>query len=306
MKGILTFIFLCLLLAVFSKTAFAQKVRVNPTLAVDKTLESTISATASATVIEKITPVLEPRPDLTQETKETLEPLRKLLQEQKIGSITGNPLKHAIRGAVEAGVPPNRIVLLLLLPAVATLIAAARHLIGLRGFGIFLPAALSVVFVATGPLVGILLFLIIVLVSTASRITMRRLKLKLQYLPRMALILLFVVCGILLVLFSTPIIRRPDLVNVSIFPVLILVLLAEEFSKVQLGKSVKVAINLTSETLILALFSYFFLTTRVVQQFALLNPEIWLFLIFLFDILMGRYVGLRFLEYWRFRKLITK
>ena len=44
----------------------------------------------------------------------------------------------------------------------AALIAAARHLIGIRGFGIFLPAALSVSFVATGPIVGIIIFLLIV------------------------------------------------------------------------------------------------------------------------------------------------
>jgi len=44
------------------------------------------------------------------------------------------------------------------LPAATALIAASRHLIGLRGFGIFLPAALSVSFVAIGPLLGIVVF----------------------------------------------------------------------------------------------------------------------------------------------------
>src|SRR3989338_5008630 len=105
---------------------------------------------------------------------------------QELGPIWLNPLKYAISNAVAAGVEPSTIVLLLLLPVVASIIAGARHLIGLRGFGIFLPAALSVVFVATGPVVGIGLFLVIVFVSTTARITMRRLKLKLQYLPRMA------------------------------------------------------------------------------------------------------------------------
>ena len=77
--------------------------------------------------------------------------------------------------------------------------------------------------------------------------------------------------------------------NVSIFPVLILVLLAEDFSKVQLGKSVKVAVNLTSETLILALGSYIFLTLKSVQEFALLNPEIWVLSIAAFDFLLGNF-----------------
>ncbi len=216
-------------------------------------------ATASPELVGEVEPTPIPRPDLTQETEEIVGPLEQLLEAQGLGPTwPANPIKYAIRNSVNAGVPVNTIVLLLLLPGVAALIAAARHFIGLRGFGIFLPAALSVVFVATGPLVGIGLFLVIVIVSTSVRMGLRKIKLKLQYLPRMAMILLFVVLGILGVLFMAPVFGQSRLSNVSIFPVLILVLLAEDFSKVQLGKSAKTAINLTTETLILALVSFIF------------------------------------------------
>lgn len=265
-----------------------------------------MDATSSSTILENFSPTVTPRPDLTQETEETIGPLEKLLEDQDLGPVLPNNfIKYAIRGAVGAGVPPNTIVLLLLLPGVAGVIAAARHLVGLRGFGIFLPAALSVVFLATGPVVGILLFFVIVLSSTAIRFVLRKTKIKLQYLPRMALILLFVVMGILSVLFTTPVLKNPDLTNVSIFPVLVLVLLAEDFSKVQLGKSAKTAMSLTTETLILALVSFIFLTLKPVQEFALLKPEMFLLSVGVFDFFMGRYVGLRFMEIWRFRKLIT-
>lgn len=258
-------------------------------------------ATESA---ELVTP--SPRPDITQRTEETIGPLEKLLEEQELGAVwPNNPIKYAIRGAVSAGVPANTIVLLLLLPVIATIIAASRHLIGLRGFGIFLPAALSVVFVATGPVVGIGLFLVIVATSLLIRMVLRRFKIKLQYLPRMSLILLFVVVGVLFVLFAAPIINQPSLANVSIFPVLILVLLSEDFTKVHLGKSAKTAINLTTETLILALVSYIFLTSTMMQEFALLNPEILLVSVVLIDFILGKYVGLRLVEMWRFRRLIA-
>lgn len=251
-------------------------------------------------------PTPEPRPDLTQKSDEIIGPLEKLLKDQELGKLQiGNFAKYAIRNAISAGVPANTIVLLLLLPVVAAIIAAARHLIGLRGFGIFLPAALSVVFVATGPVVGIGLFLIIVVVSTLVRILMRKVKFKLQYLPRMALMLWFVTLSVLGVLFAAPVLRISGITNVSIFPVLILSLLAEDFTKVQLGKSAKTAINLTTETLILALISFVFLTLEPLQQFALLNPEILLLSVAVFDFIVGKYVGLRFMEYWRFRKLIN-
>jgi hypothetical protein len=216
-----------------------------------------------------------------------------------------NPVKYAIRGAVSVGVPANTIVLLLLLPLVASIIAATRHLIGIRGFGIFLPAALSVVFVATGPVLGITLFLVIVAASTVARMILRKTKVQLQYLPRMALLLQVVVIAVLVVLFSAPVIKHPDLTTVSIFPVLILALLAEDFSRVQIGKSAKVAINITTETLVLALISFMFLTLESIQKFALLNPEVLLIGVFIFNLIVGKYVGLRLVEIWRFKKLIT-
>lgn len=299
-------LFLLVLFTIFlmdfgAKTVVAQNIDLKDRLPV---ATDEADASVSAELVVSPTPV--PRPDLTQRTQETVGPLEKLLNEQELGPVwPANPIKYAIRSAVSAGVPTNTIVLLLLLPVVAAIIAGFRHLVGIRGFGIFLPAALSVTFVATGPVVGIGMFLVIVAVSTITRIILRKSKIKLQYLPRMALILLFVVMGVLGVLFAAPIIKRPDFANVSIFPVLILVLLAEDFSRVQLGKSAKTAVSLTTETLILALVSYVFLTSKSVQEFALLNPEILLLIVLVFNFFMGKYIGLRLREFWRFRKLLS-
>jgi len=207
-------------------------------------------------------------------------------------------VRHAIQNSIASGVPENTIVLLLLLPIVATLIAGTRQIIGIRGFGIFLPAALSITFVAIGPILGIILFLVIVAISTIVRVLTRKLKLKLQYLPRMALILWFVSFGVLGIIFTTNI-------NVSIFPVIILTLLVEDFTKIQLGKSFKTAMTLTTQTLILALISYLFLTYIPFQKLVLQNPEISLLLTFITNIILGKYLGLRFMEYYRFRKLIN-
>ncbi|MDP3994542.1 MAG: 7TM domain-containing protein [bacterium] len=251
------------------------------------------------------TPEIVVKPDITQKTPETLGPLEEILAKQVLGPVwPANPIKYAIRGAVKAGVPANTIILLLLLPIVAFVIAVARNVIGIRGFGIFLPASLSVVFIAIGPLVGIGLFLVIVVVSTSVRIILRRLRIKLQYLPRMALILWAVALGVLAVLFMAPVVNFPQLSNVSIFAVLILVLLAEDFIRVQLGKSAKTAIGITSETLILSLISYLFLTLMPLQKYVLLNPEITLLAVGLSDFILAKYSGLRLREIWRFRKLI--
>lgn len=288
----------------FSSTVLAKS-SITPTPTVSDLEAISEDKTASASVsIKKQEPSFNSYLDITKEKQEPVEHLKKILDEQKLGAVFPfNPIKYAIRASVNAGVSPNTIVLLLLLPVIASLIALGRHLVGVRGFGIFLPAALSVTFVALGPLLGIGLFLLIVALSTGTRFFLKKLKIKLQYLPRMALILWSVAVGVLGVLFLVPL-DGGVLANISIFPVLILALLAEDFTKVQIGKSIRVAVNLTGETLILALASYLVLASKIAQSYALLYPERVLILTLLVDFLMGKYVGLRMMEIIRFRRLI--
>lgn len=301
----LTEIFLVATFVLFFFPAVVRAETSTPTSTPVRRIFAEVSTSPSATPTLSPTPIPTLPPDITQKSQETLGPLEKLLKSQELGSIWPyNPIKYAIRGAVAAGVPANTIVLLLLLPIVTFVIAFSRNVIGIRGFGIFLPAALAVTLVATGPIVGIGLFLVIVLVSTAMRMTLRALKVKLQYLPRMSLILWAVVLGVLGVLFAAPFIHFQSLSNVSIFAVLILVLLAEDFIRVQLGKSAKTALNLTTETLILALISYFFLTVGTIQKFVLLNPEVTLLSVGILDFVLAKYSGLRLMEFYRFRKLV--
>ncbi len=231
--------------------------------------------------------------------------LEVVLQEQSLGSMWLNPMKYVVHGAVSSGVTAKTVSLLLLLTVVTAFIAGVRHLVGLRSFGIFLPAALSVVFVVIGPIFGIGLFVLIICIASAVRFSLRKAKIRLQYLPRMAFILWVVIVCVLVFLFLAPVFGGIDFSSISVLPLFILILLAEDFIRVQLGKSVKTAINLTTETLILAFVSFLILSFAPFEKFALLNPEILLVSVALFDFILGKYIGLRFLEFWRFRKLIN-
>lgn len=242
------------------------------------------------------------RVDLTQPEKSKSR-LERLLDDNPVtGSVVPNFLKIAIREAVNQGVPPNTIVLLILFPLVAALIAAARHIVGLQGFGIFTPAVISVAFLATGVTVGMLLFVAIMLTATVGRVVMR--KLHIPSLPRMALLLWFVSLGVLALVLSSPWLRLEALEIVSIFPILLLVLLAETFIEVQVTQSFRAALRMTVETFILALLSFLVLSTQTLQGWVLLNPELSILGIALIDILIGKYTGLRLLERYRFRKLL--
>ncbi len=156
-------------------------------------------------------------------------------------------LRYSITGAVKNGVPVNTVVLILLFPMIVALVAAARHLIGIRGVGILTPALLSVAFLATGIWAGVGLFSIILFVTVIGRVALK--SLKLQYLPRVSLLLWVVSAGVFLTLFSASVWHINQLVTVGIFPILILMLLAETFIDIQQGRSSSEARALIFQTL---------------------------------------------------------
>ena len=267
--------------------------------AVEATFSAEAEATPAAVVEEKPE---EEKPDLTQPTKKETR-LEGLLRTQELKPLNvTNFLRHAIAETVNRGVPPNTIVLILMFPLVASLVAAARHFIGITGFGIFTPAVISVAFLATGIVLGVFLFIFILVAATGARFLMRRFKI--QYLPRMALLIWFVSMAILGLIIISPWVEYEALMNLGIFPILLLILLAETFIDVQITRSFSQAVSMTIETLILATISFYLMNWGSLQDFVLLHPEIFVLLAAFVNILVGKYAGLRLLEVWKFRHVI--
>src|SRR3989344_6890063 len=122
MKRFFTSLLLFAGVFVFVSPLFAMesaRVITKATAIEEEPINATAEATSSSIVIENLEPIPSPKPDLTQRSVETTEPLKKLLDEQELGRIFPyNPIKYAVRGAVDSGVPQNTLVLLLLLPGV--------------------------------------------------------------------------------------------------------------------------------------------------------------------------------------------
>lgn len=248
---------------------------------------------------------VEEKTDLTQPTSETKNKLEKLLEDNPVGKLDyTNFLRFALTRAVKNGVPVNTVVLILLFPLVVAMVAAARHLIGMRGAGILTPALLSVAFLATGVWAGVALFAVILAVTVIGRKILSGLKL--QYLPRVSLLLWVVSASVFLTLFAASIWNITQLVTVGIFPILILMLLAETFIDIQQGRSNSEARALIVQTFALAMISSFLLGSELVQRAVLLWPEIIFFGVAIFDLFMGRYTGLRLSEYLMYRGIVRE
>jgi len=268
----------------------------------DATASGGLNEATGSAAVEK---VLEEKEDITETGGKAKGELEQFLSDNPVGQLkVTNVLQHTIRLAVSQGVPANTIVLIFLFPLITSLIAAFRHLVGLRGFGIFVPAILAVALVATGILAGVTLFAVILLVATLARIITR--KMKLQYLPRMALVIWLVSLGVFLALFAASLVGFKEAAVISIFPILILILLAENFIEVQLSKSRREAVKVTFESLLMAIVASTMVSISGVQKAVLIYPELFVLTVAVFNMLVGRYAGLRVMEFFKFRELLRQ
>lgn len=243
--------------------------------------------------------------DITEPTSVQKSKLVAYLESTPIGPLSWNNfIQYAIRQAVSEGVTPNIIVLVLLFPLVASLIGASRHIIGLRGFGIYIPAVLSVAFVSTGIVEGIIIFLAIVGTALVTKNIIKRMKV--SYLPRTALLIWTISLGIFATLLVAPVFNLVTLMSVNIFPILILVLLSENFLDAQARTKQSEAIALTVETIGLAFISGLILKWELMQRFALTQPELLIVGTAAFNFLIGKFTGLRITEWLRFRSIIEE
>lgn len=275
----------------------------------DATLSATLSAQASgsATASQTASLLIQEKKDndITETGGKQKDELIALLDQNPIRELTVfNFMQKAIRNAVEQGVPANTIVLLLIFPIISFFIAFSRHVIGLRGFGVYTPAVLAVAFVSTGIINGVILFLIVLLTTLLARKVMK--PLRLQYLPRTAMMMWAVSIGIMLFLLVCGFLGLSIFYTLNIFTILIVMLLSENFMETQLLSSQSEAVRLTIETIFLAIISSFLIGSRTIQEAVILNPELTLLIVAILNIIVGKYNGLRLFEYIRFNSIIEQ
>jgi hypothetical protein len=214
-------------------------------------------------------------------------------------------LHPLIAFCIEQGVPFETVVLLLMLPVIVTLVAFFRQVIGIKAFGIYTPAIVTFAFLAFDPKgikYGIVIFASIILIGMLSRYLMRRLRL--LYLPRVAITLTIVACSILGILVFGGANNRTGLASISIFPLLIMITLVEKFVATQIEKGDRAAIILAVETLGISLVGYMVARWEVLITLILTYP--WIVLVTLpINIWLGKWAGLRLSEYVRFRKIFS-
>jgi len=300
MKHLLLALLLCLAFLTFTSNVHAQDFF----NAIPDSLEPTAtdSATASqsakeAEAIAKIKQEDVTRPEGPEDDQALL--LFKQRPADKL-SLT-NVMAFLIQASVKSGVPSRTIILILLLPMLATIIAFIRHVIGLPSIGMLVPVALSITLLSTGITAGLILLATIIFGSTVARILLK--KLRIMQLPKMAFSMFIVSFFLFLVLTVSAMGGILVVKQLSIFPVLLLILLSEQIISVQQERSAQEMIIISMVTFAIGILGFLLLSSIYLRNTILLYPEFTLLLIPL-NIIIGRYFGLRLMEYFRFSSIM--
>jgi hypothetical protein len=204
--------------------------------------------------------------------------------------------------AVQSQVSLPALNLILILPLVAFFLVIIRNVIGLETFGTFSPMLLSLAFLTTGLAWGLVVFLILVGLGAGLRLVLQRLRLHLV--SRVAILIAVVAVSMvgLTVLGAT--LGIGALLHVSIFPMVIMANIIENFTNTQLERGTGEAFRLTLNTLLVATSSYIGIEYTGLKPLVLTFPEL-LVGVIVVEVMLGRWRGLRVVEYIRFYRVLS-
>ncbi|MFW8567215.1 UUP1 family membrane protein [Orrella sp. 11846] len=191
--------------------------------------------------------------------------------------------------------------LIVMIPLGVLLVLLLRNLIGIQTLGTFTPVLIGMAFRETGLGMGILYFTVITFAGLMLRSYLDYLKL--QLLPRLSVVLTFVV---ILMASISLISHKLDLsygLSVSLFPMVILTMTIERLSIAWDERGGHAAVKLGIITLVAAAGAFWIMSQPELQYFVFTFPGTLLMMMAVM-LLMGRYRGYRLTELFRFRAMI--
>ena len=202
----------------------------------------------------------------------------------------------------QVGIPLGLLKIIILLPLGALFVAIFRNVIGIQTFGIFLPALIAIASRETGLVYGMSGFLFIIGIVSLMHFPLE--KMGLLYIPKMAIMLIVVIITFIFTSIIAIDIGLYKLSYVTLFPIVILTITAERFGRKVNEDGLKEAFVLMIQTLFVASIAFFVMNSDTLESVFLAFPELLLFIVGT-ELWLGKWIGLRMTEYWRFRWLIS-
>jgi hypothetical protein len=292
--------------------SLAVAVSMGATLVSAQTSTPTTTATSTAETVATTTAaeLTSQREAVTTQANDTTQPERETAQQAIFAELEKRPLEGLtfynffafwVQEAIFVGIPANTIFLILLTPIIALVISFTRVVIGLPTVDMLVPIALAFAFVSVGVGVGLFILGAVVLASYIAKMLVSNIRM--MFYPKRSLSLLILSIFVFAALTVALFFEYEQVLSLSIFPILILILLGDSIVSVQLHKSLTETLTITLTTIGLGLMGYLLATSEMVRNTLIVYPELVLLVIPL-NILIGRYFGLRLTEVFRFREFV--
>lgn len=201
------------------------------------------------------------------------------------------------------GMSQDLLKVLLMIPIGAFVTVVFRNVIGIETFGTFLPALIAAAARETGLMWGLIGFLIIIIITAMIRKGLDWLQL--LHSPKMAVILAVVVLVMMTITATGVQLGLFELAQMTLFPIAILAITAERFAIISEEQGIRKSMQLMSTTAIVIAAAYAVMSSLFMQSLFLAFPEL-LLVVMALNIWLGRWVGMRLMEYYRFRHLLRK
>ncbi len=208
---------------------------------------------------------------------------------------------NIVKALTLSGMTENTARIFLLFPLCTLIVVFIRNIVGFRTLAVFVPMLIASACVYTGLFMGIAMFIGVLFFAFLSHLYLE--KLKLLKVPRLAAIitvLTMVIIGFIIV----SDVRNPlQLGMLSLFPMVIISFLAERIHDMAVENDWMEMLISTSGSLGSIILCYLSLTSLYLQSVFAILPEL-LFIVLALIIFIGRWPGIRVVEYFRFRKIV--
>lgn len=205
--------------------------------------------------------------------------------------------------AARAQVPLQALNLILVLPVIAFVVVICRNFIGIDTFGTFSPVLVALAFLTTGLAWGTVIFVVIVGLGAALRAALQ--KLRLHLVARLAILIGLVSAVMTGLTVVGAYLGIGALLQVSLFPMVIMSNLIESFTASQIEFGTREAVRLTANTLVVCVLCYASIEWTGLPSLLLAFPEILAGVVIL-EVAAGKWRGLRLLELRRFYDLLRR
>ena len=199
------------------------------------------------------------------------------------------------------GISQNLLKIILMLPLGALVTVIFRNVIGVQTFGTFLPALIAAAARETGLFWGVVGFSFIILVSSVVRKALDWMQL--LHSPKMGIMFTTVVITLLTLTIAGVHSGLFELAHITLFPIAILAITAERFALIETEQGFRKAATILGVTILVVSACYLVMDALFLQSLVLAFPELLLVVIAL-NIWLGKWMGIRALEFIRFRRLI--